>query len=87
MSGRWQFQVDYSWGALNMHVQSGANTISYKFYECPEIVPSPGPNQPETCKGQRILEEGNLTIDISYSEKTLSGYSEVVVCDKPVSGT
>lgn len=83
IAGNSKFQIDYSWGALNMHVQSGSNTIDYKFYECEEIAP-PIPNQSPTCKTTpRLIEEGNLTINVSYNERTLGGHQEVVVCEKP----
>lgn len=77
-----KFQVDYSSGALNMHVQLGDNSINYKFYECVDIAPPSNPNESPTCRAPlRIIEEGFLALHINYSEKYLDGHQDIVICD------
>lgn len=66
ISNNTSFQVDYSYGALNMRVVSGLNIVDYKFFI-----------------GQTVAEEGTVTLNVSYSERHLAGYTERTHCPQP----
>ncbi len=66
-----RFQVDYSFGALNMHVDSGINVVNYKFFSAAD----------------KVQEEGTVTLNVSYSEKTLDGNLDVDDCPPPPTPT
>ena len=71
LSGYYTFQVDYSYGALNMHVISGTNTINYSFSNCTAWTTDAHGNQ--ICEASVVGETGTVTINVSYTEKTLPG--------------
>ena len=79
-SGIDTFNVDYSYGWCNMHVVSGVNTISYKFYYCDHIITETDAdgNVSNKCADEPdIREEGTALLRIFYAEETLEGTSEV----------
>lgn len=77
----YQFQVDYSYGHCNMHVESGGNQIRYTFNYCPEYKTVTDPETGETsqvCAKPLVKgEEGTTWIQVSYEEVTRPGFSEV----------
>lgn len=66
------FQVKYTNGDLGMRVYYGFNTVDYKFQSCTQ-------NPDGTCKAgtQYDAETGSVYLNVTYTEKTLSGYSEI----------
>jgi len=62
-----RFVVDYSYGALSMHVEPGINVISYKFLSVTETV----------------QEAGTVTLDVQYKETNLPGELDVDDCPPP----
>jgi hypothetical protein len=73
------FQVDHSYGALNMHVTDGINVIDYNFYTCNQWSTDSSGNQ--TCAAASISEQGTVTLDVTYSEASLSDVETVTECD------
>ena len=74
-----QFQVDYSYGALNMHVISGINNINYQFYRCATSTTDANGNV--TCLTTQTDETGTAVINVNYAEKTLPGTMQVSDCN------
>jgi len=85
MVGDFSFQVDYSFGVLNMHVVSGINTIDYSFSYCTAW--STDVNGNSVCTAQTVDEKGTVTINVNYTEKTLSGSMSVSDCNPSPSPT
>ena len=83
MMGYTTFQVDYSYGALNMHVVSGVNVIDYTFTKCTQWVTNPDGSQSCPTANEVVSEQGTVTINVSYSEKTLPGHTDVDDCPTP----
>jgi hypothetical protein len=73
------FWVDHGDGALSMHVNSGINLIKYAFYSCDQFDPKTG-----ACLAHNtITEQGTVTMNINYTEKTLPGKLSVSDCPPP----
>lgn len=79
--GGFKFQVDYSYGALNMHVISGINNIDYTFSRCASSTTDANGNV--TCLQTQNDETGTAVINVSYVEKTLPGTMQVSDCSSP----
>jgi hypothetical protein len=61
-----------------MHVVSGINVISYTFYNCDAR------NADGSCAAAKTVNEtGTSTINVSYTEKTISGVMKVNDCAPP----
>jgi hypothetical protein len=74
------FIVDHGNGALTMHVNTGVNLVNYTFYSCDQWATDGS----GTCAvAQTVKEQGTLTLNIVYTEKTLPGVQKVNDCVAP----
>jgi hypothetical protein len=81
ISANTNFQVDYSFGTFTMHVVSGLNVISYKFYTCSQWTGS-------ACTAATTMsEQGTVTLNVSYIEKNLTQPQAITDCPPPPSTT
>jgi hypothetical protein len=73
--GSTKFQVDASYGFLNVHVKPGINQIQYDFYKCYKWVTETATDGSTytRCIDSRSAELGSVYVNITYEETTLSG--------------